>query len=83
MENLQCTTKDFLEKIKEDMKNQNEVTLRYKNFSFVMQPSGENIEVYSYGKTLANYNSFDEFLFNFQMDGHLFMEVIDELDFDD
>ncbi len=77
------TNEEFFTRIKEDMKNQNEVTLRYEDFSFVMQPSGESIEVYSYGKTLGNYNSFDEFLNNFLIKGHLFMDIIDDLDFDD
>ena len=74
---------EFLIWIKEEMKNQNEVVLRYEDFSFVMQPSGDSIEIYSYGKTLANYCSFEEFLSNFLIKGHLFMDIIDELDFDD
>ena len=76
-------SKEFLIFIKEEMKNQNEVVLRYEDFSFVIQPSGENIEIYSYGKTLANYCSFEEFLSNFLIKGHLFIEIIDKLDFDD
>ena len=74
--------KEFLTFIKIEMKNQNEVNLRYEDFSFVMQPSGKSIEIYSHGKTLANYDSFDEFLNNFLIKGHLFMDVIDDLDFD-
>ena len=75
--------KDFLEFIKDELKNQNEVTLRYEDFSFVMQPSGKSIEIYSYGKTLASYCSFEEFLDNYLIKGHLFMDIIDALDFDD
>ena len=74
---------EFLIWIKEEMKNQNEVVLRYEDFSFVMQPSGDSIEIYSYGKTLANYSSFEEFLSNFLIKGYLFMDIIDDLDFDD
>ena len=80
---MQLNNKEFLTWIKEEMKNQNEVSLRYEDFAFVMQPSGESIEVYSYGKTLANYNSFDEFLNNFLIKGYRFMEIIDDLDFDE
>lgn len=65
------------------MENQNEVSLRYEDFAFVMQPSGESIEIYSCGKTLANYSSFDEFLNNFLIKGHLFIDIIDDLDFDE
>ena len=75
--------KEFLTFIKAEMKNQNEVNLRYEDFSFVMQPSGESIEIYSYGQTLANYSSFDEFLNTFLIKGHLFVDIIDDLDFDD
>lgn len=80
---MELNSQEFLTWIKEEMKNQNEVVLRYEDFSFVMQPSGESIEVYSYGKTLANYGSFDEFLNNFLIKGHLFMDIIDDLDFGD
>ena len=76
-------SKEFLTFIKKEMKNQNEVNLRYEDFSFVMQPSGKSIEIYSCGKTLANYTSFEEFLKNFLIKGNLFMDVIDDLDFDD
>ena len=74
---------EFLIFIKAEMKNQNEVNLRYGDFSSVMQPSGKSIEIYSCGQTLANYKSFDEFLNNFLIKEHLFMDVIDDLDFDD
>ena len=76
-------SKEFLIFIKEEMKNQNEVNLRYEDFSFVMQPSGKSIEVYSCGQTLANYGSLEEFLRNFLITGRLFMDVINDLDFDD
>ena len=76
-------SKEFLIFIKAEMKNQNEVNLRYEDFSFVMQPSGKSIEIYSHGQTLADYSSFEEFLSNFLIKGHLFMDVIDDLDFDD
>ncbi|MGN1042949.1 MAG: hypothetical protein ACI4SK_05655 [Christensenellales bacterium] len=79
---MELNNEQFLIWIKEEMKNQNEVILRYEDFSFVMQPSGESIEIYSNGKTLANYSSFDEFLNNFLIKGHLFMDIIDYLDFD-
>lgn len=80
---MELNSEEFLIWLKEEMKNQNEVTLRYEDFSFVIQPSGESIEIYSYGKTLANYTSFDEFLNNFLIKGRLFMDIIDDLDFDD
>lgn len=79
---MELSNEEFLAWIKEEMKNQNEVTLHYEDFSFVMQSSGESIEVYSHGKTLGDYNSFDDFLNNFLIKGHLFMDIIDDLDFD-
>lgn len=80
---MEFNNENFLTWIKEEMINQNEVTLRYEDFSFVMQPSGGSIEIYSHGKTLANFDSFDEFLNNFSIKGHLFTDVINDLDFDD
>ena len=80
---MEMNNKEFLKWLKEEMNNQNEVILRYEDFSFVMQPSGESIEIYSYGKTLANYSSFDEFLSGFSIKGHLFTDIVDELDFGD
>ena len=80
---MELNDEDFLKWIKEEMENQNEVTLRYKDFAFVMQPSGQSIEVYSCGKTLANYNSFDEFINNFLVKGRSFISVLNELNFDD
>lgn len=79
---MELNNNEFLMWIKDEMKNQNEVTLRYEDFSFVMQPSGKSIEIYSNGKTLANYSSFDEFLNKFLIKGHLFTDIMDDLDFD-
>lgn len=79
---MELNNDKFLAWIKEEMKNQNEVVLRYEDFSFVMQPSGDSIEIYSFGKTLATYNSFDEFLNKFLIKGHLFIDIINDLDFD-
>lgn len=79
---MELNNDKFLAWIKEEMRNQNEVVLRYEDFSFVMQLSGDSIEIYSYGKTLASYNSFDEFLNNFLIKGHLFVDIINDLDFD-
>lgn len=79
---MELNNDKFLTWIKEEMRNQNEVVLRYEDFSFVMQPSGDSIEIYSFGKTLASYNSFDEFLNNFLIKGHLFIDIINDLDFD-
>ena len=79
---MELNNEEFLTWIKDEIKNQNEVILRYEDFSFVIQPSGERLEIYSYGKTLATYSSFTEFLNNFLIKGHLFIDIIDDLDFD-
>ena len=80
---MELNNEEFLTWIKDEIKNQNEVALRYEDFAFVMQPSGESIEVYSHGETLANYSSFDEFLNNFLIKGYLFMDILDDLNFDE
>lgn len=80
---MKLKNEEFLTWIKGEIKNQNEVTLRYEDFSFVIQPFGTAVEIYSYGKTLANYNSFEEFLNKFLIKGRLFTDVINDLDFDD
>lgn len=80
---MEFTNEEFVTFIKEEMQNQNEVILQYEDFSFLMEPSGESIEVYSYGKSLGKYASFEEFLNNFSIKGHLFMDVIEDLEFGD
>lgn len=80
---MELNNKEFVQWVRKDLQNQNEVALRYKDFSFVLQPSGKSIEVYSHGKTLASYDSFDDFLHNFLIKEHLFMNIVDEIDFDD
>lgn len=80
---MELDNKQFLDWIKIELENQNEVSLHYKNFTFVLQPNGKCIEVYSKGKTLANYNTFDEFLANFSIDNYLFVQIVDEIDFED
>ena len=37
---------------------QNEIVLRYKEVSFVLEPHGEGIEIYAYGEVLGTYKKF-------------------------
>ena len=72
---------DFLEQIKCDCENLNEVILQYNSKSFVIDPHGEKIEVYAYGETLGFYENFDDLILNHKIDGMPLIALIKQLDF--
>ena len=75
---------EFLEDIKQavGVDSQMEVFLRYKEFPFMLEPHGEQIDVRSKGEVLGCYDNFDDMAKNFMLDGKTFIERIDEIEYD-
>lgn len=74
---------DFLLKIKDMvLESQSFVDLKYKDELFMLEYVSEKIEVWSKGDLKGKFNSFDEFLLNFKLDGKPFIEMVSEIDFD-
>lgn len=76
--------KDLLKDIQQalDVDSQCEVFLRYKDFLFFLEPHGKKIEVKSCGKVLGRYNSFEEMINNFTLEGKSFVERISEIEYE-
>lgn len=75
---------EFLEDIKVavGIDSQMEVFLRYKEFPFMLEPHGEQIDVCSKGAVLGSYDDFDDMANNFIIDGKPFIERISEIEYD-
>ena len=75
---------EFLEDIKGavGVDSQMEVFLKYKEFPFVLEPHGEQIDVCSKGEVLGHYKDFADMVNNFMIDGKPFIEQIDEIEYD-
>ena len=76
--------KDFLEMIKAavGVDSQMEVFLKYRDFSFMLEPHGEQVDVRSSGKLLGSYKSFEEMVNSFEINGEPFIKCVDEIEFD-
>lgn len=72
---------DFINALYDDVDNQNEIYLQYGDKTYVLQPSGANIEIYAYGETLGYFDNLDDALLNFKIDGVPLIELVPELDF--
>lgn len=74
----------FLEDIKQavGVDSQMEVFLRYKEFPFMLEPHGGQIDVRSKGEVLGHYKNFDDMAKNFMLDGKPFLARIDEIEYD-
>ncbi len=62
---------------------QSEIILQYKDKSFVLEPHGKAVQVYGYGEVLGDYESFDDLLLNYKIDGRPLIELVKELDYGD
>ena len=62
---------------------QNEIILEYKGKSFVLEPHGKAVQVYAYGEVLGDYESFDELLLNYKIDGTPLIELVKDLEYGD
>lgn len=82
--NLNENDIEFISQLKNDcITCQNEVTLTYNGKSFVLEPRGNAVHVYAYGKDLGDYESFDDLLLNHKIDGKALIELVSKLDYDD
>ena len=73
--------KIFVDDIVATLNNKNEITMTYKGFEFVVDPHGDNIEIYSNGKTIAFYADAIDFLLNYKFDGKSIVELYAEIDY--
>ncbi len=62
---------------------QSEIILQYKDKSFVLEPHGKAVRVYAYGEILGDYESFDDLLLNYKIDGRPLIELVKELEYGD
>ena len=71
----------FVKDIVSILDNKNEITMSYKDIEFVVDPHGNNIEIYSNGKTIAFYSDSNDFLLNHKIDGKAIMELYADIDY--
>lgn len=63
---------------------QNEIILEYKGKSFVLEPLGQAVQVVEVtDKVAGKYESFDDLLLNYKIDGKPLIELVKELEYGD
>lgn len=63
---------------------QSEITLVHKGKTFVLEPSGKNVQVIEEaGQIAGTYDSFDDLLLNHQINGKPLIEIVKELEYGD
>ena len=72
---------EFINDIKEDINNQNEILLEYKGYSFCIEPSGQELTIVDSKGLVGEYACFDDFLLNQKIDGKPFIEILKELEY--
>ncbi len=75
----------FLEEIEDSCINsQNEIILEYNGKSFVLEPLGQAVQVVEVANKVAGrYESFDDLLLNYKIDGKTLIEIVKELEYDE
>ena len=73
--------KNFVDDIISTLDNKNEITMRNEGFEFVVDPHGNNIEIYSNGKTVAFYLDAIDFLLNYKINGRAIVELYEDIDY--
>lgn len=62
--------------------NQNEIILEYKGRSFVLEPLGQAVQVVEVaGEVSGRYESFDDLLLNYKVNGKTLIEIVKELEY--
>lgn len=80
--NLNDDDIEFINDMKEDIKNQNEIILEYQGKSFVLEPYGKAVQVVVAVDTIVgDYESFDDLLLNHKIDGKPLIELVKELEY--
>ena len=63
---------------------QSEITLKYKGFSFVLEPYGKTIKVVEEADKIAGvFESFDDLLLNYTINGQPMIELVKDLEYGD
>ncbi len=63
---------------------QSEIILQYKDKSFVLEPHGKAVQVVEIADEIAGkYESFDDLLLNYKIDGKPLIELVKELEYGD
>ena len=63
---------------------QSEIILEYKGKSFVLEPSGKSVQVVEVADEVAGkYESFDDLLLNYKIDGKPLIELVKDLEYGD
>ena len=63
---------------------QNEIILEYKGKSFVLEPLGQIVQVVEVADQVAGkYESFDDLLLNYKINGKPLIELVKELEYGD
>ena len=63
---------------------QNEIILEYKGKSFVLEPSGQVVQVVEVADQIAGkYESFDDLFLNYKIDNKPLMEIVKDLEYGD
>ena len=63
---------------------QSEIILDYKGKTFVLEPSGKTVQVVEVANQVAGkYESFDDLLLNYKIDGKPLIELVKELEYGD
>ena len=71
----------FLEMIKADIINQNEIDLQYNDYSFCIEPSGYELTVVDTTGEVGVSNSFDDLFTNFKINDKPLIDLISFLEF--
>ena len=63
---------------------QSEIILEYKGRTFVLEPSGKSLQVVEVAEEVAGeYESFDDLLLNYKIDGKPLIELVKDLEYGD
>ena len=63
---------------------QSEITLDYKGRTFVLEPSGKTIQVVEIAdKVAGEFESFDDLLLNYKIDGKPLIDLVKDLEYGD
>lgn len=73
--------REFIELIYKLIENQNEFTLKYKDYSFLVEPSGQSLRVWHFNK-FRDYENLENMFLNMEVYGKKLIEVISDIDFD-
>ena len=60
---------------------QSEIILEYNGHSFVLEPHGNAVQVYSYGAIMGKYVDFEDLLLNHKIDDKPLIELLSELEY--